>query len=43
MRKGETRELTDKTVISDLVRAGYIEEVQPAKKSKKGDEKHDDC
>lgn len=43
MHKDETRELTDKAVISDLVRAGYIEEVQPAKKSKKGDAKNDDC
>ena len=43
MHKGETRNLTDKAVINDLVRAGYIEEVQPAKKSKKGDVKNDDC
>lgn len=43
MRKGETRELTDESVIKDLIRAGYIEEVQPAKKSTKGRVKNDDC
>lgn len=41
MRKGETRELTDKAVINDLVKAGYIEEVQPAKKTTKGSAKND--
>ena len=43
MRRGETRELTDKTVINDLIKAGYIEEMQPAKKSTKGRIKNDDC
>lgn len=41
MHKGETRELTDKTVITDLLRAGYIEEVQPAPKKPKGSGKND--
>lgn len=36
MHRGETRELTDKTVINDLTKAGYIEKVQPAEKQKKG-------
>ena len=39
MHKDETRNLTDKAVINDLVKAGYIEQVQPAKKSTKGDVK----
>lgn len=41
MHKGETRNLTDKTVINDLLKAGYIEEMQPAKKTTKGSTKND--
>ena len=41
MRKGKERDLTDKALIKDLLRAGYIEEVQPAK-PKKGAKTDDD-
>lgn len=34
MKRGEEKEITDKTVISDLLRAGYIEETQPKKEKK---------
>ena len=37
MKKGEVRDLKDKAVIKDLLRAGYIEEIKPAPKPKKGD------
>lgn len=37
MKKGEVRDLKDKAVAKDLLRAGYIEEVKPAAKPKKGD------
>lgn len=39
MKKGEVRDLKDKATIKDLLRAGYIEEVKPAAKPKKGDAK----
>lgn len=39
MKKGETRDLTDKAIIKDLIKAGYIEEVKPASTPKKGDKK----
>ncbi len=32
MRKGEEKAITDKTVVADLLRAGYIEEVKPEPK-----------
>lgn len=35
MKKGEVKAITDKEVIADLTRAGYIEEVKPAKKAAK--------
>lgn len=35
MTVGEVKEITDKAVIEDLLNAGYIEEVQPAKKATK--------
>lgn len=35
MRKGERKAITDKAVIADLTRAGYIEEVKPEKKPAK--------
>ena len=34
MRKGEVRAITDKAVVADLLRAGYIEEVKTEKKPK---------
>lgn len=35
MRKGEAKAITDKTVVADLTRAGYIEEIKPEKKPQK--------
>jgi hypothetical protein len=35
MRKGEVKEINDKEIVKDLLNAGYIEEVKPAKKEKK--------
>ena len=32
MHKGEEKAIADKTVIADLLRAGYIEEIKPPKK-----------
>lgn len=34
MQRGEEKEITDKKVISDLLRVGYIEELKPPKKEK---------
>ena len=34
MRKGEEKAIADKTVIANLLRCGYIEEVKPQKKEK---------
>ena len=34
MRKGEVRAITDKAVVADLIRAGYIEEVKKPKAEK---------
>ena len=34
MQKGEKRELTDKAVIDNLIKAGYIKAVKPAKERK---------
>lgn len=35
MRKGEVRAITDISVVADLTRAGYIEEIKPEKPQKK--------
>lgn len=32
MRKNEVREIKDKKIINDLLKAGYIEEIKTAKK-----------
>lgn len=32
MRKGEKKEINDKVIAKDLLNAGYIEEIKPAKK-----------
>lgn len=32
MRKGEEKEINDKVIVKDLLNAGYIEEIKPAKK-----------
>lgn len=37
MSMGEERELTDKEVIKDLLKAGYIIEMKETKPKKKGD------
>ena len=34
MRKGEVKAITDKAVVADLLRAGYIEEFKTEKKPK---------
>jgi hypothetical protein len=34
MRKGDVKEINDKGIVEDLLNAGYIEEVKPAKKEK---------
>ena len=36
MRKGEERELEDELLLSDLLRAGYVEEVAPVQPKKRG-------
>jgi hypothetical protein len=36
---GEVRDLTDNTIVKDLLKAGYIEEVKPAEKTKAKKEK----
>lgn len=35
MHEGETREITDKDIISDLLQARYIEEVKETKTAKR--------
>jgi hypothetical protein len=35
MAKGQVREITDKEVVKDLLKAGYIEEVKPTKTEEK--------
>ena len=35
MYKGQEKAITDKAVVADLLRAGYIEEVKPQKKKEK--------
>lgn len=42
MRKGEVKEINDKEIVKDLLNAGYIEEVKPAKKEKKVQEELED-
>ena len=34
MHKGQEKAITDESVVADLIRAGYIEEVKPQKKNK---------
>jgi len=34
MEKGQVREIKDKDVINDLLKASYIEEIKPTKKKK---------
>lgn len=34
MSKGQVKEIKDKEIIKDLLKAGYIEEVKPTKKKK---------
>lgn len=36
MSKGEERELDNKLLLSDLLRAGYVEEVAPVQPKKRG-------
>lgn len=33
MRRGEEREISDAALVSDLLHAGYIEELEPPKKT----------
>ena len=40
MRKGEVKAIADKTVIADLIRAGYIEEVNPQPKGGRKNERN---
>lgn len=35
MRKGEIREIKDKEIYSDLIKAGYVEQVKEQKSSRK--------
>ena len=34
MKKGEVKEIKDKYIVKDLLKAGYIEEIKPAKTKK---------
>lgn len=34
MRKNEVKEIKDKKIVKDLLKAGYIEEIKPQKKRK---------
>ena len=34
MRKGEVRQIKDKNIVKDLLKAGYIEEIKPTKSEK---------
>ena len=34
MKKGEIKEIKDKALVKDLLKAGYIEEVKPVKAKK---------
>lgn len=42
MAEGQVKDLTDNTVIKDLVKAGYIEEVNPPQTTKRTREKSED-
>ncbi len=35
MTEGEVRDISDSSIVKDLLKAGYIEEVKPEKKTKK--------
>lgn len=35
MRRGDVREISDAALVTDLLRAGYIEELEPPKKAVK--------
>lgn len=39
MAVGEIREITDESIVKDLLKAGYIEEVKPKPTTKKGGKK----
>lgn len=39
MAEGEIRDISDKAIVSDLLGAGYIEEIAPAKPEKKAEPK----
>ena len=34
MRKNEVKEIKDKNIVKDLLKAGYIEEIKPVKSEK---------
>ena len=34
MRKGEEKQIKDKKIVKDLLKAGYIEEIKPVKSEK---------
>ena len=34
MKKGEVKEIKDKKIVKDLLKAGYIEEIKPVKAGK---------
>jgi hypothetical protein len=34
MNKGQEREIEDKAIVEDLLKAGYIEEIKPAEETK---------
>ena len=34
MRKGEVKEISDKNIVTDLIRAGYIEPIEKPKNKK---------
>ena len=38
MRRGEIKAITDKNVVADLLRAGFIEEIKKTKEAKKDGE-----
>ncbi len=42
MGKGDVKEINDKEIVKDLLNAGYIEEVKPAKKEKKEKQQEED-
>ena len=34
MRKGEVKEIDDKNIVTDLIRAGYVEQIEKPKNKK---------